>query len=88
MKLVFSNYLIAFFRRQYERNSLKSDAFVIPTQYQIGEEISAQYDAMRTNFLTTHKAVASSSGFACTFDFSQSGPDYGVLTIHYIDKEW
>jgi len=76
------------FRRQYERNLINPDALVIPSEYQIAKEIEVQYLSMRNEFLTNHKSVASQVGFACTFDFSQAGPDYGVLTFHYIDNNW
>jgi len=60
----------------------------MPSQYEIADEIDAQYNLMRDNFLTVHKPIASKSGFACTFDFSQAGPDFGVLTLHYIGNNW
>jgi hypothetical protein len=60
----------------------------LPTEYKIAEQIDAEYDSMKHDFQIQHVPVASRNGFACTFDFSQSGPDYGVLTLHYIDDDW
>lgn len=61
---------------------------MLPTEYTVANEIRSQYDSIRNSFLSIVKPVASQNGFACSFDFSQSGPDYGVLVIHYIDQNW
>jgi hypothetical protein len=59
-----------------------------PTEYKIAKQIDAEYNLMKRDFRIQHTPVASRNGFACTFDFSKSGPDYGVLTLHYIDDNW
>lgn len=61
---------------------------MLPNEYKIAEEIDDKYMAMQEKFLQTHKEIATQNGFVCTFDFSQAGPDYGVLTFHYIDDNW
>ena len=60
----------------------------MPTEYKVVQEIESQYKLVKDNFLVRHRPVALKSGFACTFDFSQAGPDYGVVTFHYIDDSW
>jgi len=74
--------------RLCERNLIDEGDLMLPTEYRVANEIDTQYGLMRNYFLNNHKPVASRAGFACTFDFSQSGPDYGVLTIYYIDDSW
>lgn len=85
---VFNFLYTIWFRRQCEKHSLLNEALVIPNEYKIADEIDKQYKDMRNLFLHTHQEKAIKNGFACTFDFSQAGPDYGVLTLHYIDDNW
>jgi hypothetical protein len=61
---------------------------ILPSEYQVAKEIDDQYNELRKNFRSKHKPFAIRAGFASTFDFSQAGPDFGVLTFHYIDDSW
>jgi hypothetical protein len=60
----------------------------MPNSYNVANEIDRKYIEFKRHFATEELPVAVKAGFACTVDFSQSGPDYTAITMHYIDNDW
>lgn len=81
------NLIFIFISRVCDKKGVDLSNF-LPDSYAVAREIESKYKAHQEMFLSEQKPIAVSSGFSCTVDFSQSGPDYAVITLHYIDNEW
>lgn len=64
------------------------DSISLPTSYQVSNTIEVDYLKAKEIFKNERLPLATHNGCAVTFDFSQSGPDYGVMTLHFIDNYW
>lgn len=76
------------FSRLSEQKGVLVPEDFLPNSYKIADEIQSKYHEHCENFLNNQLPTASTSGFACTADFSQSGPDYCVITLHFADSDW
>lgn len=64
------------------------DTIKLPTSYDVAKELESSYQKAKTEFQIDRLPVAIKNGCSVTFDFSQAGPDYAVVTLHFIDNQW